>query len=78
MLITLFFYGSEHIEKQVQIHITTYNSISYKYFYYIGDMLIGSIKQLQAHYLKCFLFARRSEKSFSRTKTSFQSTQESL
>ena len=24
-------------------------------------MLIGSIKQLQAHYLKCFLFARRSE-----------------
>ena len=29
-------------------------------------MLIGSIKQLQAPYLKSFLFARRSEKSFSR------------
>ena len=40
-------------------------------------MLIGSIKQWQAPYLKSFLFARRSEKSFSRTKISFQSTQES-
>ena len=40
-------------------------------------MLIGSIKPLQAPYLKCFLFARRSEKSFSRTEISFQSTQES-
>ena len=40
-------------------------------------MLIGSIKPLQAPYLKCFLFARRNEKSFSRTKISFQSTQES-
>ena len=78
MLITLFFYGSEHIEKQVQIHITTYNSISYKHFHNIGDMLIGSIKPLQAPYLKSFLFARRSEKSFSRTEISFQSTQESI
>ena len=77
MLITLFFYGSEHIEKQVRIRIITYNSTRYKHFYYIGDMLIGSIKQLQAHYLKCFLFSRRSEKSFSRTEISFQSTQES-
>ena len=48
MLIPLFFYGSEHIEKQVQIHIMTYNSIYYKNFHSIGDMLIGSIKQLQA------------------------------
>jgi len=40
-------------------------------------MLIGSIKPLQAPYLKSFLFARRSEKSFSRTEISFQSTQES-
>ena len=30
MLITLFFYGSEHIEKQIQIHIIVYTSISYK------------------------------------------------
>jgi len=75
MLTTLFFYGSEHIEKQVQIRITTYNSISYKNFHSIGDMLIGSIKPLQAPYLKCFLFARRSEKSFSLTEISFQSTQ---
>ena len=77
MLITLFFYGSEHIEKQVQIHIITYNSIRYKHFYHIGDMLIGSIKQLQAPYLKCFLFARKGEKSFSRTEIPFQSTLES-
>ena len=62
MLIHLFFYGSEHIEKQV---------------YNIGDMLIGSIKPLQAPYLKSFLFARRSEKSFSRIEISFQSTHES-
>ena len=34
-------------------------------------MLIGSIKQLQAPYLKCFLFARRSEKSFSAPKFHF-------
>ena len=67
MLITLFFYGSEHIEKQVWIHIITYNSISYKNSYSTGDMLIGSIKQMQAPYLKSFLFARRSEKSFSST-----------
>ena len=40
-------------------------------------MLIGSIKQLQAPYLKSFLFARRSEKSFSLTEISFQVTQES-
>ena len=39
-------------------------------------MLIGSIKPLQAPYLKCFLFGRRSEKSFSRTDIPFQSTQE--
>ena len=78
MLITLLFYGSEHIEKQVLIRITTYNSISYKNFHSIGDMLIGSIKQLQAPYLKSFLLARRSEKSFSHTDISFQSTQESL
>ena len=77
MLITLFFYGSEHIDKQVQIHIIAYNSINYKSFYSIGDMLIGSIKPLRAPYLKCFLFARRSEKSFSRTEIPFQSTQES-
>ena len=67
MLIPLFFYGSEHIEKQVLIRIITYNSICYKHFYYIGDMLIGSIKPLQAPYLKSFLLARRSEKSFSHT-----------
>ena len=48
MLITLFFYWSEHIDKQVWIRIITYNSIRHKHFYYIGDMLIGSIKQLQA------------------------------
>ena len=77
MLIPLFFYGSEHSEKQVQIHIMTYNSIYYKNFHSIGDMLIGSIKQLQAPYLKCILFARRSEKSFSRTEIPSQSTQES-
>ena len=77
MLIPLIFYGSEHIEKQVEIRIITYNSIRYKHFYYIGDMLIGSIKQLQAPYLKSFLFARRSEKSFSLTEISFQVTQES-
>ena len=40
-------------------------------------MLIGSIKPLQAPYLKSFLFARRNEKSFSRTEIPFQSTQES-
>mgnify|MGYP007091893702 FL=1 len=40
-------------------------------------MLIGSIKQLQAPYLKSFLFAHRNEKSFSRTEIPFQSTQES-
>ena len=40
-------------------------------------MLIGSIKPLQAPYLKSFLFARRSEKSFSRTEIPFQSTHES-
>ncbi len=34
-------------------------------------MLIGSIKPLQAPYLKCFLFARRSEKSFSAPKFHF-------
>ena len=39
-------------------------------------MLIGSIKPLQAPYLKSFLFARRNEKSFSHTWISFQSTQE--
>ena len=77
MLITLFLYGSEHIEKQIQIHIIVYTSISYKCFYGFSDMLIGSIKQLQAHYLKCLLFARMSEKSFSRTEISFLSTQKS-
>ena len=77
MLIHLFFYGSEHIEKQVYNYIITYTSISYKSFYRIGDMLIGSIKPLQAPYLKSFLFARRSEKSFSRIEISFQSTHES-
>ena len=46
MLIPLFFYGSEHIEKQVLIRIATYNSISYKNFHSIGDMLIGSIKTI--------------------------------
>ena len=40
-------------------------------------MLIGSIKPLQAPYLKSFLFARRNEKSFSRIEISFQSTHES-
>ena len=77
MLIPLFFYGSEHDEKQVLTHIITYNSISYKNFHSIGDMLIGSIKPLQAPYMKSFLFARRSEDTFSRTEISFQSTQES-
>ena len=77
MLIPLFFYGSEHIEKQVWIRIITYNSTRYKNFHSIGDMLIGSIKLLQAPYLKSFLFARRSENTFSRTEISFQSTQES-
>lgn len=67
MLIPLFLYGSEHIEKQVLIRIITYNSIRYKNFHSIGDMLIGSIIQLKAPYLKSFLFARRSEKSFSHT-----------
>ena len=61
MLITLFFYGSEHIDKQVLIRIITYISTRYKHFYYIGDMLIGSIKPLQAPDLKNFSFARRSE-----------------
>ena len=52
MLITLFFYGSEHIDKQVKIHIATYNSISYKNFHSIGDMLIGSKMPLQADIIK--------------------------
>ncbi len=52
MLIPLFFYGSEHIEKQVEIRIITYNSIRYKHFYYIGDMLIGSKMPLQADIIK--------------------------
>ena len=52
MLIPLFFYGSEHIEKQVYNYIITYTSISYKSFYRIGDMLIGSKIPPQAGIIK--------------------------
>ena len=47
-----------------------YNNLQFnklQEFHSFGDMLIGSIKPLQAPYLKNFLFARRSEKSFSNT-----------
>ena len=43
MLIPKFFYGSEHHWILILTHITAYDSIEYKHFYYIRDMLTGSV-----------------------------------
>lgn len=45
MLIPLFFMGVSILRNRFK-YIITYISISYKSFYRIGDMLIGSIKPL--------------------------------
>ena len=42
MLITLIFYGSEHIGQWVKISVTINGSVCYKCIYGFGDMLIGS------------------------------------
>ena len=42
MLITLIFYGSEHIGQGVKISVTINGSVSYKCICGFGDMLIGS------------------------------------
>ena len=42
MLITLFFYGSEHIGQRVKISVTINGSVGYKCIYSLGNMLIGS------------------------------------
>ena len=42
MLITLIFYGSEHIGQGVKISVTINGSVGYKCIYGFGDMLIGS------------------------------------
>ena len=42
MLITLFFYGSEHTGQGVKISVTINGSVGYKWICSFGDMLIGS------------------------------------
>ena len=42
MLITLIFYGSEHIGQGVKISVTINGSVGYKCICGFGDMLIGS------------------------------------
>ena len=42
MLITLIFYGSEHIGQGVKISVTINGSVCYKCICGFGDMLIGS------------------------------------
>ena len=42
MLITLIFYGSEHIGQWVKISVTINGSVGYKWICGFGDMLIGS------------------------------------
>jgi hypothetical protein len=42
MLITLIFYGSEHIGQRVKISVTINGSVGYKRTCSFGDMLIGS------------------------------------
>ena len=42
MLITLIFYGSEHIGQWVKISVTINGSVGYKCICSFGDMLIGS------------------------------------
>ena len=42
MLITLIFYGSEHIGQRVKISVTINGSVGYKRIYSFRDMLIGS------------------------------------
>ena len=42
MLITLNFYGSEHIGQRVKISVIINGSVGYKCICSFGDMLIGS------------------------------------
>ncbi len=55
MLITLIFYGSEHIGQQVKVSVTINDSIDYKDFCGFMGMLIGSkiYRHLRSYVLTC-------------------------
>lgn len=55
MLITLIFYGSEHIGQQVKVSVTFNESIDYKDLCGLIGMLIGSkiYRRLRSYVLPC-------------------------